>query len=169
MRRFVRTRLVMTAFALSLVLSVLGVEGTLRPVLAQDVPQVEVAPNTVTPGATVTLRGSGWPAGATLRARMYREADLDGPGADLGMTFQVDADSTFSTSGVIPPTLFGAGNRGNVEVTPGTYTIVVRAGLSPVASTTATVDAGTPCHGGGQPSVPHSPSMRTPDPATSLP
>jgi hypothetical protein len=59
---------------------------------------------------------------------MYQASDLDGPGASMSMAFQADDAGSFSIQAMVPRTLFGVGNRGNVEVGPGAYTIVVRAG-----------------------------------------
>jgi hypothetical protein len=145
-----------TVLALSLVLGLFGGDlgsGDLVPrsVRAQGTPQVEVAPTSAAPGAHVTLFGSGWPAGITLRARIYREADVNGPGADLRMTFDADEAGRFTVDGVVPPTLFGAGARGNIEVTPGRYTIVVRSGPDVWASTPFEVMAAEPCHQGTDP------------------
>jgi hypothetical protein len=141
MRQCARTWLTVSVLALSFVLAVVGLDGAPRPAQAQSVPQVVVTPDSGAPGATVELQGSGWPAGATLFARMYRASDVDGAGADLGMTFQADAAGNFTASGMIPPTLFGGGNRGNVEVTPDAYTIVVRAGPGLSASAPFSVSA----------------------------
>jgi LPXTG-motif cell wall-anchored protein len=60
------------------------------------------------------------------------------------MAFQADTSGTFTTDGVIPRTLFGAGSRGNVDVTPGDYVIVVRPGPELSASTPFTVVASAP-------------------------
>ena len=113
-------------------------------VLAQQAARLEVAPSSGPPGATVTLRGSGWPPGASLTARMYRASDVGGAGADLGMAFLADSGGAFTMQGVIPRTLFGMGSRGNVEVIPGAYTIVVRPGPELSASAPFTVVAPAP-------------------------
>ena len=144
MWRFRFVRLMVAVAALVATLGVLGVGSAPRAVWAQLAAQVEVTPSSASPGAAVTLRGSGWPAGATLAARMYRAFDLNGAGADLGMAFQADATGGFTIEGTIPRTLFGAGSRGNVEVIPGAYTIVVRTGPELSASTPFTVTAGAP-------------------------
>jgi hypothetical protein len=73
------------------------------------------------PGETIALRGSGWPAGSTLVARMYEASNVGGPGADLGMAFQTDANGSFSAEGTVPRTLFGPSSRGNLSVVPGGY------------------------------------------------
>jgi hypothetical protein len=80
---------------------------------------------------------------------MYRASDLNGVGADLGMAFQANASGDFAIDGVIPKTLFGAGSRGNVEVIPGAYTIVVRTGPELSASTPFTVIAMAPVQAPG--------------------
>jgi hypothetical protein len=124
---------------LAAIIGALGVGSAPRAVQAQPAARVEVTPSSASPGASVTLRGSGWPAGATLSARMYRASDLNGVGADLGMAFQANASGDFTIDGVIPRTLFGAGSRGNVEVIPGAYAIVVRTGPELSASAPFTV------------------------------
>jgi len=134
----------MVAVAAMAVSGALGVGSAPRAVQAQPAARVEVTPSSAPPSASVTLRGSGWPAGATLSARMYRASDVNGVGADLGMAFQADASGGFTIDGVIPRTLFGAGSRGNVEVIPGAYTIVVRTGPELSAGTPFTVIAMTP-------------------------
>ena len=150
MRRVTRTWLVVIAVALSFVLGVVGMDGPPRPARAQTVPQVVVTPDSAAPGDTVMLEGSGWPAGATLFARIYRASDVDGAGADLGMTFQADAAGNFSVYGLIPPTLFsGGGNRGNVQVAPDAYTIVVRAGPGLSASVPFSVPGPSGAGSGG--------------------
>ena len=112
--------------------------------LAQSAARVEVTPTSGSPGGGVTLRGTGWPQGALLTARMYRATDVGGAGADLGMAFPADASGAFTFQGAIPRTLFGMGSRGNVEVVPGSYTIVVRPGPEFSASTSFTVTAAPP-------------------------
>ncbi len=144
MWRFRLARLMVVVAALAASLGALGVGSALRTVWAQPAARVDVTPSSASPGAAVTLRGSGWPAGSTLAARMYRASDLNGAGADLGMAFQADASGGFSVEGTIPRTLFGAGSRGNVEVIPGAYTIVVRPGPELSASTPFTVTASAP-------------------------
>lgn len=141
MRWFRIAQLMIAGTALAAVLTVGSAPRTAQ---AQSATRVEVTPPSASPGAPVTLRGSGWPAGATLGARMYRASDLNGVGADLGMAFEADATGGFTIDGVIPRTLFGAGSRGNVEVTPGAYTIVVRTGPELSAGTPFTVIASAP-------------------------
>jgi hypothetical protein len=140
----VQTCSIVVAVAAMAVSGALGVGSAPRAVQAQPAARVEVTPSSAPPGASVTLRGSGWPAGATLSARMYRASDVNGVGADLGMAFQADASGGFTIDGVIPRTLFGAGSRGNVEVIPGAYTIVVRTGPELSAGTPFNVIAMAP-------------------------
>jgi LPXTG-motif cell wall-anchored protein len=141
MRLYCRTLLIIVLAALVGV-----VEPGSNPLaaLAQPAARVEVSPASGPPGGGVTLRGTGWPAGALLTARMYQASDVGGPGADLGMAFSADASGAFTFQGVIPRTLFGMGSRGNVEVVPGSYTIVVRPGPEFSASTSFTVVASPP-------------------------
>jgi hypothetical protein len=149
MWRFRPAQLMVVVAALAAAIGALGVSSAPRAVQAQPAARVEVTPSSAPPGASVTLRGSGWPAGATLTARMYRSSDLNGVGADLGMAFQANASGDFTIDGVIPRTLFGAGSRGNVEVIPGAYTIVVRTGPELSADTPFTVIAMAPVQAPG--------------------
>ncbi|MGH2356162.1 MAG: hypothetical protein ACRDI2_09330 [Chloroflexota bacterium] len=106
---------------------------------AQQAPGIDVEPDSASAGATITLRAAGWPAGASLSARMYQASDTGGPGAFVTGAIQVGADGAFAVQGMVPRTLFGPGNRGNVEVVPGAYTIVVRQGTERSASVPFTV------------------------------
>src|SRR5438067_1681831 len=94
-------------------------------VAAQVMPSVEVVPPMAAPGETVSLRGSGWQAGASLGARLYLANNLGGPGASMAGQIVVRPDGTFVTSASVPLTLFGQGSRGNLNVVPGAYTLVV--------------------------------------------
>lgn len=134
------------ALLLALVAGLAGTRGardTEAAPLAQQAPNptIEVLPAGVAPGETVTLRGSGWLPETTLTARMYRKGDAASPGAFLSGAFAVGAGGTFSVAGAVPHTLFGPGDRGNVEVVPGDYTIVIRQDAQASASTTHTVGA----------------------------
>ena len=108
--------------------------------------RLEFTPTSAAPGESITLRGSGWPAGVSLVANLYETSGIGGPpGAPLGTTFQTDANGTFSVQGTVPRTLFGAGSRGNLNVIPGDYTIVVS--QSPEVHVTAQFVVGAPSHG----------------------
>src|SRR5918911_2811277 len=99
--------------------------GLPAEVRAQATPSVEVIPATAAPGETISLRGSGWPAGASLGARLYLANNVGGPGASMAGQIVVGPDGTFVTSASVPLTLFGQGSRGNLNVVPGAYTLVV--------------------------------------------
>jgi hypothetical protein len=125
-----------------ILIAALSAAGTAAPTAqAQPAQTFEVVPASGAPGETVALRGSGWPAGASLVARMYESANVGGPGADLGMAFQADGSGSFSVEGTVPRTLFGVGSRGNLSVVPGEYTIVVRSGPELSASAPFSVAA----------------------------
>ncbi len=113
---------------------------------AQTAPVVIISPTSAAPGEKITLQGSGWPANASLVARMYEDSNLDGPGSDLGGAFQSDASGSFSVQGTVPNSLFGQGSRGTQNVVPGSYTIVVSAG--PAVSATVPFTVGAPAQGG---------------------
>jgi hypothetical protein len=146
MRGYRRTLLII---ALTALVGLVGPGSQSVEAQAQPAARVEVSPASGPPGGGVTLRGTGWPAGALLTARMYRSSDVGGAGADLGMAFPADASGAFTFQGVIPRTLFGMGSRGNVEVVPGSYTIVVRPGPEFSASTSFTVVAPPPAQAPG--------------------
>jgi hypothetical protein len=109
------------------------------PVQAQPTPTISLEPTSAPAGGSLTVRGSGWTPGTQVVARLYQPDDLLGPGADLGGAVQVAQDGTFTLRGTVPLTLFGSGNRGNVEVTPGTYSVAVRQNTDGVATSIFTV------------------------------
>ena len=108
-----------------LTLALVLAPGLPAGVSAQATPSVEVLPATAAPGQTVSLRGSSWPAGASLGARLYMANKVGGAGASMAGQILVGPDGTFITSASVPLTLFGQGSRGNLNVVPGAYTLVV--------------------------------------------
>lgn len=120
-------------------------DGAAGVPIAAPGPRVEVAPAEAAPGEAIELRGSGWPAGAALGARLYEAGNANGPGADLGMAFMADAEGRFQVVGTVPPTLFGPGGRANLAVVPGAYVVVVRHGTE--LSATASLTVGAPQQG----------------------
>jgi hypothetical protein len=104
------------------------------PTRVNPAPSIRLEPTSAAVGGTLTVRGSGWTPGAQVVARLYQQDDTLGPGADLGGAVQVAQDGTFSLQGSVPRTLFGSGNRGNVDVRPGSYTVVVRQGTDLAAT-----------------------------------
>ncbi len=97
------------------------------PVFAQVTPTLTVTPNSAAPGEKVTVSGSGWPANVTVVAHFFQARATNGPSADLAVATS-DASGAFSTQGTVPPTLFGPGSRANLNVIPGSYTIVAASG-----------------------------------------
>src|SRR5919204_1387608 len=113
--------------------------GLPAEVSAQAPPSIEVIPATAAPGQTISLRGSGWPAGASLGARLYMVNNVGGPGAFMAGQIVVGPDGTFVTSTSVPLTLFGQGSRGNLNVVPGAYTLVVSQGTAQAVQVPFTV------------------------------
>ena len=91
-------------------------------------PTAQISPSSAGPGETVTLSGSGWPAGVAVGARMVEASDLTGPSAVFGTGAQTNAQGNFSFQATVPNTLFGPGARGNLIVIPGAYTVIVTGG-----------------------------------------
>jgi hypothetical protein len=141
-RSSLMVKAVRTTFMMVIVMLSAAASRTTPPSAhAQPQPTLEAMPASGAPGETIALRGSGWPAGSTLVARMYEASNVGGPGADLGMAFQTDANGSFSAEGTVPRTFFGPSSRGNLSVVPGGYTIVVRSGPEPSASAPFSVTA----------------------------
>jgi hypothetical protein len=132
--RAVRAALIVSAlFALG---------GAAAPLAVQAQPSLEVEPASAAPGESVTLRGSGWPGGTTVAARLQEvAAGSAGLSASMGMAFQIEADGTFEVQQTVPLTLFGAGSRGNINAVPGSYAIFVSSGPELQASVPFTVGA----------------------------
>jgi hypothetical protein len=115
-----RVYLALLALALSLAL-VLP-----RAVSAEPTsPRLEIVPAAAGPGETLGLRGNGWPAGAGLGARLYEAGNVGGPSAPLAGQIVAGPEGAFATTATVPLTLFGQGSRGNLNVVPGPYTVVV--------------------------------------------
>lgn len=108
---------------------------------AQQAPAITVEPASAAPNERVTLRGSGWPAGSQLVARIYESTDVGGPSSPLDGAIQADASGGFSVQATLPNSLFGQGSRGTLNLVPGSYTIVAAATPSPSASAPFTVGA----------------------------
>jgi hypothetical protein len=128
---------------------VMGLLGWLTvgapPLSAAARPTAVVSPTSAGPGESVTLSGSGWPAGATVGTSI---ADATMPAiatASLGAAFAVAAGGNFSGRATIPLTLFGNGSRGNLNVVPGRYVITVGGGASPTVQIPFSV--GAPANG----------------------
>lgn len=98
-------------------------------------------PATAAPGEAVSVRGTGWPAGATLSTRLYEAGNVAGASAPLGGVISVASDGSFTSTGTLPPTLFGQGSRANVTVVPGQFTLVVSQDTTRSASTSVTIGA----------------------------
>jgi hypothetical protein len=113
---------------------------------AQPASRVEVSPASAAPGETVTVRGTGWPADASLGMRLYEAADVGGAGSALGGEVVPGPDGAFSSTVTIPRTLFGQGSRGNLNVVPGPYTLVVTQDTR--SSVSASVMVGAPAQAG---------------------
>ncbi|MGE5618423.1 MAG: hypothetical protein ACM3US_04110 [Sphingomonadaceae bacterium] len=108
---------------------------------AQQAPTVLISPASAAPGDSVTLRGTGWPAGASLVARLH-DPTIPGRNSPLGGALEVGADSGFSGQATVPNTLFGGGSRGGITVVPGSYSVtVVDSGTGHSASAAFTVVA----------------------------
>lgn len=107
---------------------------------AETVPIVSADPASAAPGEPISIRGSGWPAGAQLGVRMYEASAANGPSAAFA-TATADASGSFSIQAAVPFTLFGVGSRGNLNVVPGSYVIAVASGPSLSASAPLTVGA----------------------------
>ncbi len=129
MRTVLLARSLLAIVILLAALSAAAAAGGPSRVHAQQGPVLQVTPSSAGPGESITLRGSGWPAGATLVARIHEASELNGPNSTLAMAFQADAEGSFSAQATVPLTLFSpAGSRGNLAVVPGSYTILVSAG-----------------------------------------
>jgi hypothetical protein len=133
--------MLMCGLARGLILLLLTVVGA--PVLAraQTAPALGVVPVSAAPGEMVTLRGSGWPASSTLVARLSEDTTSGAASASLGGPIAVGENGAFAVTATVPRTLFGQGSRGNLNVVPGPYAVVVNQDTRVTASTTLTVDA----------------------------
>ena len=109
--------------------------------LAQQAPTVSAMPSSAAPGEALRLQGSGWPPNVTLVAKMYQTSEVSGPSSPIGTAFRTDSTGTFLATGSVPRTLFGDGSRGNLNVVPGSYAIVVSGGPGPSATTSLVVRA----------------------------
>lgn len=112
---------------------------------AAAIPTVVVSPSSAAPGETVTLSGSGWPAGAIVGASLATAAMPAGATASLGAALAVNAAGAFTGQATIPLTLFGNGSRANLNVVPGSYLVTVGGGANPRVQAPFTV--GAPAHG----------------------
>lgn len=125
--QFYRARsLVMVAMALSLIVSSGAPHAN-----AQERAIVTLQPSTAASGETVSINGTGWPAGAQLTARLFaRGSGPRGPLADLTSPFETDASGRFSVQGTVPLSLVHLdSNRGNIYLVPGQYNLLVQSGL----------------------------------------
>ncbi|MHB0867861.1 MAG: carboxypeptidase-like regulatory domain-containing protein [Chloroflexota bacterium] len=123
-RSLVRTAL--AAFGLAFALAAILPATDSNGVHAQQTPTIQISPASAAPGENITLRGTGWPAGASLVPRLNHPTIPD-RSSPLGSAFQVDAGGSFSGQGTVPNALFGGGSRGTVTVVPGSYTVAVSA------------------------------------------
>ncbi len=137
-----KARITLVAVALATLIGAAWLLSDAPGARAETSPSLEVDPPSAAPGESVTLRGSGWPAGTTLTSHMY-DPSIPERSSFLGTAFQVDANGCFSTQGTIPNTLFGGGSRGHITVVPGSYTIDVTGGDNLSASVPFTVGAPT--------------------------
>lgn len=141
--QFFRTRfVVVVAIAVSLIVSYNAPHTG-----AQEGPAVTVQPSRAAPGETVSITGTGWPAGAQLTARLYaRGSGPTGPQADLASPFRTDASGSFSFQATVPLTLLNPdGNRGNLYLVPGQYNLLVQSG--PELSSSVVFTAAAPRQG----------------------
>ncbi len=105
---------------------------------AQQAPTVQLSPAAAATGDPVTFQGTGWPAGASLVARLS-DPSIPERSNSFGAGFQADAAGSFSGQGTVPNALFGSGSRATVNVVPGSYDVTLYSPGGPTATVPFTV------------------------------